>query len=195
MFSGGGLAVLYLALYAAFALYHLIPAPLAATGMLAVTTTGMTLSIRYSTYSLAAIALLGGFLTPIMLSTGQNQPLTLFGYILLLDIGTLLLLRFRQWPSLVAASLFGTATALRGLALGIFQRSAALACFWRRCGVFYLLQPLHPHVPPFFPTSGIESRSNRHFRLCSLFLSGIFLPTSLGTHLAGEDVHDSPGRN
>lgn len=108
MLSGGGLAVLYLALYAAFALYHLIPAPLAAMGMMAVTTTGMTLSIRYSTYSLAAIALLGGFLTPLMLSTGQNQPLTLFGYILLLDTGTLLLLRFRRWPSLTAASLSGT---------------------------------------------------------------------------------------
>lgn len=108
MLSGGGLAVLYLALYAAFALYHLIPAPLAAVGMMAVTTTGMTLSIRYSTYSLAAIALLGGFLTPLMLSTGQNQPLTLFAYILLLDTGTLLLLRFRRWPSLTAASLSGT---------------------------------------------------------------------------------------
>lgn len=108
MLSGGGLAVLYLALYAGFALYRLIPAPLAFIGMLAVTTTGMTLSIRYSTYSLAAIALLGGFLTPVMLSTGQNQPLTLFGYVLLLDIGTLLLLRFRPWPSLAAASLFGT---------------------------------------------------------------------------------------
>lgn len=108
MLSGGGLAVLYLALYAAFALYHLIPAPLATAGLLAVTTTGMTLSVRYSTYSLAAIALLGGFLTPIMLSTGQNQPVTLFGYVLLLDAGTLLLLRFRHWPSLVAASLAGT---------------------------------------------------------------------------------------
>lgn len=108
MLSGGGLAVLYLALYASFALYHLIPAPLATAAMLAVTTTGMTLSVRYSAYFLAAIALLGGFLTPIMLSTGQNQPITLFMYVLMLDIGTLLLLRFRQWPSLVAASLFGT---------------------------------------------------------------------------------------
>lgn len=108
MLSGGGLAVLYLALYAAFALYHLIPAPLATVGMLAVTSTGLTLSIRYSAYSLAAIALLGGFLTPLLLSTGQNQPLILFGYILLLDIGMLLLLRFRQWPSLVVASLYGT---------------------------------------------------------------------------------------
>jgi uncharacterized membrane protein len=114
MLSGGGLAVLYLSLYAGFALYHLIPAPLAALGMLAVTTTGMTLSIRYSTYSLAAIALLGGFLTPLMLSTGQNQPLTLFGYVLLLDAGTLLLLRFRPWPALAAASLFGTALLYSG---------------------------------------------------------------------------------
>ncbi len=108
MLSGGGLAVLYLALYAAFALYHLIPVPLAAAGMLAVTTTGITLSVRYSAYSLAAIALLGGFLTPVMLSTGQNRPLSLFGYVLLLDMGVLFLLRFRQWPSLAAASLFGT---------------------------------------------------------------------------------------
>lgn len=109
LLSGGGLAVFYLSLYAAFALYHLLPAPLAAAGMLAVTTTGMTLSVRYSAYSLAAVALLGGFLTPIMLATGQNQPIALFGYILLLDVGTLVLLRFRPWPSLVAASLCGTA--------------------------------------------------------------------------------------
>jgi uncharacterized membrane protein len=114
MLGGGGLAILYLSLYAAFALYHLIPAALATAGMLAVTTTGMTLSVRYSAYSMAAIALLGGFLTPIMLSTGQNQPLTLFGYILLLDMGTLLLLRFRHWPSLVAASLAGTAILYSG---------------------------------------------------------------------------------
>ncbi len=109
MLSAGGLGILYLALYAAFALYHLIPAPLALAAMVAVTTTGMTLSIRYAVYSLAAISLLGGFLTPLMLSTGQNQPVTLFGYILILDIGVLLLMRFRFWPTLVAASLAGTA--------------------------------------------------------------------------------------
>jgi uncharacterized membrane protein len=125
MLSGGGLAVLYLALYAAFALYHLIPAPLATLGMLAVTTTGMTLSVRYSTYSLAAIALLGGFLTPIMLSSGQNQPLTLFGYVLLLDMGTLLLLRFRPWPSLVAASLVGSVLLYSGWHSEYFSEAQA----------------------------------------------------------------------
>ncbi|NTV12974.1 MAG: DUF2339 domain-containing protein [Desulfobulbaceae bacterium] len=139
MLSGGGLAVLYLALYAAFGLYHLMPALLATFGMLAVTTTGMTLSVRYSTYSLAAIALLGGFLTPIMLSTGQNQPVTLFSYVLLLDAGALLLLRFRQWPSLVAVSLVGSVLlysgwhseyftdAQSGLALGVI---VTFFCFY-----------------------------------------------------------------
>lgn len=107
--SGGGLAVLYLSFYAAFALFHLIPALLAAVGMVAVTTTGMTLSHRYAAYSLALVALSGGLLTPVMLSTGENQPQVLFSYILLLDVGTLLLLRFRPWPSLAAVSLFGTA--------------------------------------------------------------------------------------
>jgi len=107
--SGGGLAVLYLSFYAAFALFHLIPALLAAVGMVAVTTTGMMLSHRYSAYSLALVALLGGLLTPLVLSTGENQALMLFSYILLLDAGTLLLLRFRQWPSLAAVSLFSTA--------------------------------------------------------------------------------------
>jgi uncharacterized membrane protein len=109
LISGGGLALFYLSLYASFAFYHLIPMPLAATGMIAVTTAGMTLSVRYSAVSLSGIALLGGFLTPLLFSSTENQPLLLFGYILLLDAGTLLLQRFRRWPSLVLFSLLGTA--------------------------------------------------------------------------------------
>lgn len=149
MLSGGGLAVLYLALYAGFALYHLIPAPLASLGILAVTTTGMTLSIRYSTYSLAAIALIGGFLTPIMLSTGQNQPLTLFGYVLLLDIGTLLLLRFRQWPSLAAASLFGTALLYSGWHAEFYSDAQRWLAFGV-VAVFFLFYNLYILISRFY---------------------------------------------
>jgi uncharacterized membrane protein len=129
MVSGGGLAVLYLALYAAFALYHLLPAPLAALCMLVITSTGMTLSIRYSAYSLVAIALLGGFLTPVMLSTGQNQPVILFSYVLLLDMGIIFLLRFRYWPSLVAVSLFGTILLYFGWHLEFFTNDQRWLAF------------------------------------------------------------------
>jgi len=142
LLSGGGLGALYLSLYAAFALYHLIPAWLAAIGMIAVTTTGMTLSVRYNAFSLAAIALLGGFLTPVMLSTGQNQPFTLFGYILLLDIGTLALYRFRRWPSLIVMSLIGTALIYTGWHAEFYDKPQ----HWLALGiisVFFILYNLH----------------------------------------------------
>jgi uncharacterized membrane protein len=54
------------------------------------------LSHRYATYSLSLLALTGGFLAPVLLYIGENQPRMLFGYILLLDLETLFLLRFRQ---------------------------------------------------------------------------------------------------
>jgi uncharacterized membrane protein len=103
--SGGGIAILYFALYAAYAFYHLIPVGLAFAAFLAVTTTGMTLAVRGSAVSLAAIGLLGGFLTPILLATGENHPLSLFGYILLLDAGTVTVVYLRRWKWLGAASL------------------------------------------------------------------------------------------
>ncbi len=137
MLTGGGLGVLYLSMYAAFALYHLIPAPLAMAALVAVTTTGMMLAVRYSSYPLATIALLGGFLTPIMLSTGRNQPLTLFSYILLLDAGVIMLLRFRNWPSLVAASLAGSALLYAGWHSEHFTAGQKMTAFII-IAVFYL---------------------------------------------------------
>jgi len=137
MLTGGGLGALYLSIYGAFALYHLIPAPLAMGVLVVTTTTGMLLSIRYNSYPLAALALLGGFLTPLMLSTGKNQPLTLFCYVLLLDAGVFLLLLFRNWPTLAAASLAGTALLYSGWHFEYFtagQRTTAFAII----AVFYL---------------------------------------------------------
>jgi len=113
--------------------------------MIAVTTTGMTLSIRYSTYSLAALALLGGFLTPLMLSTGQNQPVTLFAYILLLDAGTLLLLRFRHWPTLAAASLAGTIILYAGWHAEYFSDAQSGIAFGA-AALFFIFYSLYPLI-------------------------------------------------
>lgn len=107
MISGGGLAILHLSLYAAFSMYHIIPVFLAFAGMVTVTTTGMTLSIRYSGYPLAVMALLGGLFTPFMLSTGNNRPIELFSYLLLLTVGASVLHRIKRWGSLPLISLAG----------------------------------------------------------------------------------------
>ncbi|MHB8881016.1 MAG: DUF2339 domain-containing protein [Thermodesulfovibrionales bacterium] len=108
--TGGGLAILYFSIYAAFAFYHLIPQGLAFGALIAITTTGIPLAVRYSALSVVAIGILGGFLTPVMLSTGENRPYSLFSYILLLDAGILTAAWFRKWPSLTIASLAGTAS-------------------------------------------------------------------------------------
>src|SRR5207245_2933949 len=41
--------------------------------------------------------LIGGFITPILLSTGKDNEAGLFGYVTLLDLGVLALAYFKQW--------------------------------------------------------------------------------------------------
>ena len=98
--SGGGILILYLSVYAAFALYHLIGQVLAFLLMVAVTTTAVLLSARYNAFPVAILGLLGGFLTPVLLSTGVDNEAALFGYVALLDAGVLALAYYKGWRSL-----------------------------------------------------------------------------------------------
>ena len=59
-----------------------------AFGLLAlVTLTAVLLSIRRDSLFIAVLGLLGGFATPVLLSTGENRPIPLFAYLLLLNVG------------------------------------------------------------------------------------------------------------
>ena len=55
--------------------------------MALITTTAFLLAVRLNALVVAILGMLGGFLTPILLSTGQDNPLGLFGYIAILDAG------------------------------------------------------------------------------------------------------------
>lgn len=103
-----GIGVLYLSLWAAFQLYHLVPAPVAFLAMVAVTASTGVLAIRQDAQILAAFALAGGFATPLLLSTGQNRPVELFSYVALLDVATVVLIAYRPWRRLLAGSFLGT---------------------------------------------------------------------------------------
>jgi uncharacterized membrane protein len=95
--SGGGILILYLSGFAAFALYHMVPQPVAFVYMVAVTAMASLLSARYNALPIALLGLIGGFLTPILLSTNQDNPRALFSYIALLDLGVLALAYSKQW--------------------------------------------------------------------------------------------------
>ena len=97
---GLGLALLYLSIYAAAMLYHLLPQSLAFIAMCGVTAGAGWLALLYNSQAVAVIAMIGGYLTPPALSTGEDHPWILFGYVFLLNVGGLWLARKRRWEAL-----------------------------------------------------------------------------------------------
>jgi uncharacterized membrane protein len=76
--------------------------------MAAVTTLAVLLSVRYDALAIAVLGLIGGFLTPVLLSTGRDNQVGLFTYVALLDAGVLALAYFKRWRSLDFMSFAGT---------------------------------------------------------------------------------------
>ncbi len=107
---GAGVAILYVSFYAAYGFYRLMPhAP--AFALMALTTAGAALlALRYGSVAIAALGLIGGYLTPVVLSTGQDRPWALFFYVLVLDAGARAMARLRRWPILDALAFVATAT-------------------------------------------------------------------------------------
>ena len=97
---GGGLAVLYFSMFAAFNFYHLIGMLAAFALMAVVTLTAGVLAVRFNSLLIAILGILGGYGTPVMLSTGTANFPGLFGYMLLLGVGILGIARLRSWPLL-----------------------------------------------------------------------------------------------
>jgi uncharacterized membrane protein len=96
-----GSGVLYLSLWAAFQLYHLLPAGAALAAMLLVTAWNAYMAWVQNAEMLAGYALVGGVATPLLLSTGGNHEIFLFTYLLAIDVATVVLVRLRHWPRLL----------------------------------------------------------------------------------------------
>jgi Predicted membrane protein (DUF2339) len=107
--DAAAIAILFSTFFAAHALWNLIPA-LVAFGLLAVVTAlAVLLSIRRESLVIALLGLLGGFATPALLSTGENRPIPLFAYLMLLNIGLAWVAYRQTWPMLTWVTLILTA--------------------------------------------------------------------------------------
>lgn len=106
--SGGGIAILYLTIQAASVLYGLIGSQTAFALMTGVTILSVLLSVRNDALAMAVLGLIGGFLTPLLLSSGEENQTVLFCYLLLLDLGVLAVAHWRRWPILAWLAFFGT---------------------------------------------------------------------------------------
>jgi uncharacterized membrane protein len=103
-----GILVLYADIFAGEAFYNLISLTPAFALMSCVTIAAFFLAVILNAQVVVILGLLGGFLTPVLLSTGQDNPLGLFGYIALLNIGIGAVVLRKRWDHLLLLAAIGT---------------------------------------------------------------------------------------
>ncbi|MCW8084288.1 DUF2339 domain-containing protein [Sabulicella glaciei] len=111
--QGGGVAVIYLTLFAATRLFDLVPLGVAFGLMVVVCALGCALALLQNAQSLAFTSFLGGFAVPLLLPGDGGSALALFGYYTLLNLAVLFIAGRRSWRSLNLlgfTATFGTAT-------------------------------------------------------------------------------------
>ena len=118
---GGGVAILYFSIFAAFSFYHLLDQIPALLLMVLITAATVVMSVRYDSTTIAIFATVGGFLTPVLLSTGKDNQNGLFTYILLLDLGVLTLAYFKNWRVLNLLAFFLTQLIFVGWNLNFYN--------------------------------------------------------------------------
>jgi uncharacterized membrane protein len=151
---GGGTVVLYSSIWAARTLYQFIDTPVAFAAMAAVTASAAVVASVRRAQTTAALGLLGGFLTPLLLSRGEDNPIGLFGYLLLLNVGLLIVAQRRRWLWLGGVSFLFTAlyqaawVLLRMRADNVLVGYVVLTVFLVLFGLFfYTLKSSFPAVP------------------------------------------------
>ena len=143
--KAAGSGILYLSLWAAFSLYDLIPASLAFLAMIAVTAFNGYLAWAQDSELLALYAIVGALSTPILVSTGQNHEITLFTYLLILDVAVLVLVVVKPWSRLLFGAFLGTVIFVLGW-WGEFytQPQAGRTAFFLIC--FFLIFSMAPRL-------------------------------------------------
>jgi uncharacterized membrane protein len=98
--QGAGIAVLFLTVFGAFRLYHLLPGGLAFFLLVAIALLSAVLAVRQDSMSLAIAGSAGGFLAPILASTGGGSHVMLFSYYAVLNLGILAVAWRKAWRPL-----------------------------------------------------------------------------------------------
>jgi uncharacterized membrane protein len=193
--GGAGIGILYAALYAGHAWYDLLGITPTFALMALVTAWGVVQAVRRDSQFVAILGLFGGYLTPILLSTGENKAVALFTYIGLLQAGLLLVASRRAWWSLVALTGPATAAVLLGWGLKFIAPDQAPTAFaaavvlggmlavvaWRQAsprwvavaaalGLPLVHLALLPYLPPLEVESALPAAAVAHPWLAAGFL-------------------------
>jgi uncharacterized membrane protein len=106
--AGLGAAVLYLSLWAGWHYYHIFPQSTAFALMIVVTAVTLVVAVGRNSERIAFLALVGGVITPMLVSTGENHEVALFTYLTILGAGVLGIAWVRDWKSLPPVQFLAT---------------------------------------------------------------------------------------
>ncbi|MEO6875651.1 MAG: DUF2339 domain-containing protein [Opitutaceae bacterium] len=113
-----GVVSLYAVTFACNSVYHFAffgPIPTFLL-MALITAAAFILAVRLAAPVVAILGILGGFLTPVLINTGHDNPPGLFGYLALLNVGLIAVALHRRWFYLVPLGVTGTVLMMVGWA-------------------------------------------------------------------------------
>lgn len=94
---GGGLAVLYFTITLAYHQFHLFNQASSFIILVVITCFAVVLSLLYNKQELAIIALIGGLVSPLMVSNDHANYHGLFIYLIILNTGLLVIAYYKSW--------------------------------------------------------------------------------------------------
>ncbi len=150
LMTGGAIAVFYFASFAAFQLYRppVIGQEASFVIMVLITVLACALSIKFDAKWLAVLGIIGGFLTPVMLSRGSDNFYGLMGYITLLNCGVLYVAFKKNWNLLNTLAFFGTYILFSGWYLNYYGTKNFLPAILF-LNLFYLIYSVAPFAYQF----------------------------------------------
>jgi len=95
--QGGGLGILYMTVFAALRLFQLLSPTATFVLLVAMVVASAALAVLQNAPALAVMAVTGGFLAPILASTGEGSHIALFGYYAVLNLGIVIMAWFKAW--------------------------------------------------------------------------------------------------
>lgn len=113
--AGGGLAVFYFTITLAYHQFNLFSQTTSFIILIVITVFSVLLSLLYDRQELAVIALVGGFASPFMVSTGKANYDALFIYLLILNTGLLIIAYYKAWRVLNIVSFAFTVIVFAGV--------------------------------------------------------------------------------
>ena len=97
LLQGAAVGILYLTVFGAFRIYHLLPGGFAFAAMCLIVVLSAVLAVKQDSLALAAFGSAGGFLAPLLASTGGGSHVALFSFYAVLNGGIFAIAWFKSW--------------------------------------------------------------------------------------------------